>query len=419
MKRYDIIVITFILISLQSLNAQELKYNLNGNLREWVGAFVQTPVELGVVESRMKLELSSMTGEFSSVKVSSYYIYDGLKRNGIFELPEAYFNYYSDLVEVRFGRQIITWGKADELNPTDVLCPQNLTNILEDKGIRKIGQIFLNTDWTIEEFTITAIWKLEFDNIKIPALDSRWAFFSIPGITLLPDPIFPNSELKNTEWAFKLSRTIDRFDFSVSWFDGWDNIFTPVIKFNPSTQRPELDKLIFHRTKMLGADFATAFGPAGLWGEGAYFFTEDIDGVNPNIKNPYIQFVLGADYDFGDALKINFQFFQQVNTMIDNDEEEAIEEGNISKLGIGLPIQQAISCRIEKKFGIGEAHKVELLSLFDTKQSGLMLQPKFTYSIEDVFSVELGAAIYGGESESLFGRYEDNDIVYVKGTYSF
>ena len=56
-------------------------------------------------------------------------------------------DYYTDFVDIRFGKQLISWGKADEINPTDILNPQILSNITEDKIIRKIGLLSLKTDW--------------------------------------------------------------------------------------------------------------------------------------------------------------------------------------------------------------------------------------------------------------------------------
>jgi hypothetical protein len=402
-----------------TLDAQTLPFALHGNVREWVSTFVHSPAQMSLSETRVKLELTSVIGQSSAFRALSYYTYDGLTRTGALELQEAYLDYYSDIVDVRFGKQIITWGKADELNPTDVLSPQNMTYVLEEKALRKLGLVFLKTEWNIADFTFSAIWKPEFDYTRVPSLDSRWAFFTIPGLGSLPPPAYPGREVKNTEWAFKLSRTIERFDLSVSWFDGWDNIFTPVFTFNPATRQPQLDGLVFHRTRMLGADFASVDGPVGFWGEGAFFRTEDPDGNDPNVRNPYVQFVLGADVDCGDALKVNLQYFQEIITRIGSDAERNAEERVTSKLGLGLPIQQALTCRIEQKFGEGEAHKVEVMTIYDVKHPAIMIRPKLVYSPEDAVGVEVGGTIFGGKTESLFGRFRENHEVYVKGTYSF
>jgi len=255
--------------------------------------------------------------------------------------------------------------------------------------------------------------------MQIPPLDSRWAFFSLPNITELPNPTYPENKFENTEWAFKLSRTISSVDFSLSYFDGWDNIFTPVMKVDPGTNKPTLDNLVTNRTKMFGADFATSIASVGFWGEGAYFRTSDNEGVDPLNKNPYIQFVIGADYQFNNNYKINIQYFQEVVTKTDSDEEKTTEENMLSKLGIGLPLQQALTCRFEKKFGLSEEYKLELFGIYDLKDNGAMITPKFFYSPEDGFNIEVGYNIFDGTTESFWNRFQNNDEFYLKCTYSF
>lgn len=244
------IISVIIFVFLSDISAQT--YEIRGSLREWIKVFTESPNELDLSETRLKLELLSTLGENSAFRVKSYYIYDGLNKKGIWDFQEAYIDYYSSFLDVRLGRQVIAWGKADEINPTDILNPQNLSNLSEEKGIRKIGLLALKTEWKFSDFILEGIWKPEFDNMKFPPLDSRWAFFTIPGLEELPEPEYPSHRLQDTEWAFKLSRTVSQFDFSISYFDGWDNIATPVFTFNPGSQQIQLDKMKFFRTKMIG-----------------------------------------------------------------------------------------------------------------------------------------------------------------------
>ena len=70
-------------------------------------------------------------------------------------------------------------------------------------------------------------------------------------------------------------------------------------------------------------------------------------------------------------------------------------------------------------FGEGEAHNIELFGFYDMKDNGLMLQPKLTLSADDAFDIEMGVIIFAGDEESLFGRFDKNNQVYLKCTYSF
>lgn len=411
------ILVAIMSASLSHINVQA--YEIRGSLREWVKVFTQSPNELDLSETRLSLELLSTLGDNTAFRVKSYYIYNGLEKEGLWDFQEAHIDYYSYLLDVRFGKQVIAWGKADEINPTDILNPQNLSNLTEDKSIRKIGLMELKTEWKFHDFILEGIWKPEFDNMQLPALDSRWAFFSFPGLTSLPEPVYPENKLEDTEWALKLSRTISMFDFSISYFDGWDNIATPELTFDPQTQQMVLNRQTFHRTKMFGADFAGSIGSVGIWGEGAYFRTEDKYGTDPIIKNPYFQYVIGADYTFGCNIKINVQYIQEIITKLDNDAEEEAEGEIISKLGMGLPLQQATSFRVEKKFGEGGAHSVELFGIYDVEDRGILFQPKLIISPVDALDVEIGMIFFDGEKESIFGRFTSNDEVYMKCTYSY
>ncbi len=397
------------LVALTNTNAQT--YELRGSLREWIKVFTQSPYEVDLIETRFRLEFLSTFSENTAFKVKSYYIYDGLNKKGIWDFQEAYIDYYSSFVDVRLGKQIMAWGKADELNPTDILNPQNLSNITEEKGIRKIGLTALKTEWKFDDFILEAIWKPEFNNMQLPALDSRWAFFTVPGLESLPEPEFPSHRLQDTEWAFKLSRTISQFDLSISYFDGWDNIATPVFTFDPNLQQMQLDKLKFFRTKMIGADFAGSVSSVGIWGEGAYFITEN-EGSDPLVKNPYLQYVFGADYTFVYDITVNIQYIQEIN-------ETEVDESIASKLGVGIPLQQACSFRLGKSFGEIEEHGIELFGIYDIKGHGILFQPSLTLSPEDAFEIELGLIFFAGEKESIFGQFERNDQIYLMGTYSF
>jgi hypothetical protein len=419
MKRIVFLIMIFTMGFIPRLLINAQTYEIRGNLRQWVKVFNKSPQSTDLLETRLKLELLSTIGRNTAFRVINFYVYDGLKKSDSWYFQEAYIDYYSRMLDIRFGKQVIAWGKADEINPTDILNPQNLANIAEEKNIRKIGLLSLKMDWKFYDFVLEGIWKPEFQSMQLPPLNSQWAFFNIPGLTELPSPSYPANKLENTEWALKLSRTISMYDFSVSYFDGWDNIFTPNIVFNPVTQQMQLDQLVFHHTKMIGADFAGSIHSVGVWGECGYFRTEDTEGSDPFIKNPYVQFVVGADYTFGYSIKANVQYFQEYITKVNDDVEEESEEAIISKLGIGIPLQQAASLRIEKRFGAGEVHRVELFGFYDIKHQGMMLQPKLVLSPEDAFSLEIGMMIFDGDKESIFGRFGNNDEVYLKCTYSF
>ena len=419
LKRFLIIQAVVLLLSGSATIVKGQTYELRGSLRGWLQAFTHSPNSIDISQSRLKLDLLSTLRRNSAFFMQSYFTHDARSGVSEWDLKQAYIDCYTGWMQLRFGRQIMAWGKADELNPTDILNPQNLSNILEDKMVRKIGLFAVKVNWLFYGFQLETVWKPEFKPMQLPEPDSRWGFFSLPGVTTLPPPVLPGDDLDKTEWALKLSRTVSMFDLAISWFDGWDNIFTPVFVPDTAAGGLRLDRLIFHRTRMLGAEFAGSVGSVGIWGEGAYFLTEDHRGNDPEVKNPYVQFVIGADYTFSGSVKLNVQYLKEILTKIDDAAERNAEEKMISKLGVGMPLRQALTARVEKRFGSGEAQAVEVFIIYDLDEKGYLLGPRLILSPEDAVKFEICAAVFGGDCGSLFGNFTKNDALYVKCTYSF
>ena len=55
------------------------------------------------------------------------------------ELREAFVDVRLGRLDLRAGRQIIAWGRADGVNPTDNLSGQDLTLLVPDDDDRRLG----------------------------------------------------------------------------------------------------------------------------------------------------------------------------------------------------------------------------------------------------------------------------------------
>lgn len=398
--------------------------------------YVQPEVRLGLKDDHRigqvgnplaRLEVTSWLGSDAAASMISDLYIDNLSNDqhisAGYDLREAYVDLYLGPVDLRFGKQIFAWGKADELNPTDNLNPTNLTDPTRSKSDRKIGILALKSGLNIMDFTLELVAIPTFVSSELPESGSGWEFFGAPPGAEIPKPVYPENKIENSELGVRLLRSIRNVDLSLSYFDGWDDIFTPKIRpVAVPYSDPQLSGISittkYYRTKVIGADFATAISDFGLWGETAYFITEDRDGNNPEIKNPYFQFVIGADYSFEPRVKLNLQYLQEIITKIDDDSERETEENNISRMGAGPLFTKAISTRIAKEFG-DAPHTLELAGIYDIENKGYVLKPQLTLSPLDGVSCYLGLNIFGGDSESLFGKFSKNNEAYFRVKYSF
>jgi len=181
------------------------------------------------------------------------------------ELREAYVTVSVGKLEIRAGRQIIAWGRADGVNPTDNLSGQDLTLLTPDDNDRRLGATAARVSYYMGDLALTGIWLPEFRPGRIPLPTGPAAGVDSP----------PTSQWKPAQWAVRLGQTGHAVDWSLSAFNGGD--LSPDLRADDDVSRLSLT---FHRVRVFGADAAWNVGRYGLRTEAAYVDTPDPDGVN-------------------------------------------------------------------------------------------------------------------------------------------
>jgi hypothetical protein len=194
-----------------------------------------------------------------------------------------------------------------------------------------------------------------------------------------------------------------------------------------------LKSLEYYQTQVLGADVVTFFGDWALRAEGAYFLTEDTDGNDPMIRNPYLQYVLQVDRADENS-NIVFQYLGTYITQLDGDDilnpitgavvytEEDNEKDNIPpKMGMpfGTIAQNAIMATASYDFADGR-YTLQGQSLYEFDNEGYMVGGKLTIALEDAFDLELGLTYMDGKDGSMLATVGDAfSHFYFAMKYSF
>jgi len=231
----------------------------------------------------------------------------------------------------------------------------------------------------------------------------------------------PADKLANTELGFRLSSQIFQIDYSFSYFHGFDKspsiMFQPV--FNPFGA-PQ-DMLITPEYKpyqVFGADFVTTRGQFALKGEGAYFRTEDTEGIKPFIENPHLKYVLGMDYYPRDDMHLNVQFVQKIRLKYDpNQEQRRLQELGVYNPRVADRREQSLSTML--KFEPLNFTSVQLIGVMNLKDRDFFLLPILNYQFADGLNIYGGATIFSGPEESPFGRSKPYSRAFVEVKYSF
>jgi hypothetical protein len=347
-------------------------------------------------------------------------------------LDEAYLNLYLGSFDVRVGKQIYAWGRADGFNPTDNLTSWDYTDFLDTEDER-LGLISARVDYYFGDWTLEGVLAPTFTPSVLPTADSRWfpvmaaeipnpQFPAIGQPTLkasyaLVPSVLPEKSLKNTQYAMKLSGIYRGWDFSVSWFDGFDDLpalHTKTIVDSAFTSAEIVLQPRYHRRRAIGADAATTVGSIGLRGEAAYYLTEDWNGTDPAIDDPYLQYALGVDRTFSDLLpdKDLFVLLQWVQEVQIPDRQTVYRITDLNHV-----FRKSLMGKADLDFG--EYTKLTSEGVFNVETEDWWVQLGLDKSIVDGVNLYAFIDLLGGPQDSFFGPFKDNRRAQVRLKYSF
>lgn len=359
------------------------------------------------------------------------------------EIREAYvqlFGFLTKNLDIKIGRQRITWGTADKLNPTDNLNPYDLEDILDfgrHRGSDAISlNYYFNNDFSFQGAFIPFFQPANmpvglFANALNPTMElpQGMVLKGYTDIILMPKYNLGESTLAGG----KFKGMVKGVDFSLSYVWGRDglpfatrNTLVPVDALGGININSQLS---FARTHIIGADLATSIAGIGFWAEAALFIpekdvimTNDFSAFYPmspvpvtkdslllDSSKPYIKFVVGGDYNFADGSYINLQFMHGF----------IHERGNEN-------LNDYFFLRYEKKFfndklkiaPVGGGFIVTDWNKIKDNYA-IVYMPEVSYKATDNAEITLSTVFFDGKGDNLFANLKDYDIFMFKLKYSF
>jgi hypothetical protein len=308
----------------------------------------------------------------------------------------------------RAGKQIIAWGRADGINPTDVVSPRDYTVLLPFDEDQRTGVWALSATYAWSpEIGITALWKPSFEPSTIPIdADARGRFvFDRPGRRL-------------GQFGLRIDRAGGDLDASLSLFHGRSLLPNATA---PDPLSPAGLRLDYPVITMLGADLARNFAAFGTRLELAYVnpagsSARDEPGMRPNLW-----IVAGVDRTFYPELNVNLQLFLRRSWNLP-----------AASLAPGAAAAQAFDAATfmqERREVAGATLRISNQWLNDTLRAevfvervflagDLYVQPVLTYEFTDALRGTLGGQDYAGHGPQ-FGPMRRNRGAFAELRYSF
>jgi hypothetical protein len=346
----------------------------------------------------------------------------------ISELREGYFEVVRERWELRAGKQIIPWGRADEINPTDVITPKNYVLLLpEGAAGYRFGVDSLKFDYFLPaSLRATAVWVPFFTPSVIP--------LAVPSGARLEERV-PGVRIEDGSAGLKLDRSGGKIDASLAYFYGYNllpEVHVESASLDPTTHLLRADAALTHgRQHMIGGDFATVRGRFGYRGEVAYVLTDNPHGRSVESIVPYLYYVLGVERSFFENLSVIVQYIGRwVPDRVDSARALADPDpvrGQVRFLAARSTftinsqldtVQNGWSLRLDKKLW-NDTLDCELLGVHYLPRNDFFLRPRITYDLTDAWKAIVGGEVFQGPARSVFGRVKKNTGAFVELRYSF
>ncbi len=400
MKNKIKIIIVFVVMSLLMTKTTLLASDLNitGELKQVLN-YDMNGKELIQADSEYKLVFRKGLGFDGDIYLSLKGKYDNLMNKGEFDLDEAFTVLYFPTTDLTFGKQVINWGTADGINPTNNVNPIDIASFTEGK-LTGEPVLSVQASYFGENVDITAV--LIFDFLPQNLADMSSYLGAEGNLFANLDINSPKNNLRKMEYALKIGRRISSYDLKLSYFHGWEDLPAKINVNLDNNYQPDFTTLkgSYRQVDKYGIAIAGAINSMGVWGELAYVNPRSIDlaPTNPTgitllstMNTPYLQAVLGSDYTFYNGVYVGGQYIYYENGSIFNPYHEGDIKDNDVKAG------QYIMGRASYKFN---KSNIELTSLFNLKDNSIVIMPTYIRSLNPVTDLKISPIIPLGEENS-------------------
>lgn len=327
---------------------------------------------------------------------------------GYADVIEAYVAHHRENWEFRVGKQVIAWGRADGINPTDVISPRDYTVLLPFDGDQRVGAWAVMATYDFSPtLAMSTVLRTSFDPSTTPL--RRNAGFTYGRNT-------PRGSTVDFGW--RLNRAGGAVDWSVTAFHGRGLL--PAAGSDQIMDGSGLT-LSYPVVTMFGADVARNFSSFGARLEMAYTVPAESADRSQAGMRPNLYVVAGVDRTFFPRLNVNFQLFWRRNWGLPDGSLPA-HMSNANHFNASMFMQQRANVT-------GATMRISNMWRQDTLQAEVFvqhffmdgdtyIQPMISYEFTDAVKGTLGGHFYTGSGYQL-SPLRKNQGVFSEVRYSF
>jgi len=322
------------------------------------------------ISTNTKLEYNGFKSKKLKMTIKAYKDYDtNINNDQEFDINELTIEgSLSNTVDYKVGRQIVVWGKSDNIRITDILNPLDSTTpgMVDIEDLR-LGRVMTKVDNYLNDWTISTILLHENRYSKMAEPGSDY-YSSIIANQILNEP---SNSIKNTGVALSASAN----------FEGEDLSFYYVNQYIDNKS---------YKSNMLGFAYNKVIESFLLKTELAYF-----DNYDNNTIDSKIDSLIGLEYS-------------------------GIKDGSVSLEVANKDDDIQYALRFTQSYINQTLDFTALYSGFKKDLSGGgFLRVWFDYDIDDKFSTQFGMINYNGGTNLALETIKSNDRLFASLKYNF
>ena len=351
---------------------------------------------------------------------------------GIARVHDANVDVLTKRMDFLVGYARIAWGKLDEIQPTDVINPLDVSRFFfEGRSEARlpvlVGRVRLHLS---ENLTLDGVYLPDFRRGRFDQLDEPSSPFNLPvsvaqdPATCLPagclavlplDDQAPAFTAGNGQGGVRMSATSGRVDWSVSAFRGFESFglysFESAAAFPPLAP-PTID-IIYPRFTMIGGDFEAVRGKWGMRGEVAAF-------VDDNFQSADLRVVKGQSFDAGVGVDRTAGDYTLSGTVLLHSEsyDSPIRIPNDDRRLSDGRTDVSLIFSADRTFD-RERYRLRGFGVYGASSQSGFVRGIFVANLRDNLALEASVGWFAGQGEDLVGRFSDSDFAYVRMKYYF
>lgn len=319
----------------------------------------------------------------------------------------------TDIVDVKIGRQVLTWGTGDYLFINDMFPKDYISFYIgrQDEYLKKPSdavKVSVFPEW----FNLNLVWIPVFEPNTMPDGKRLSSFDMFTGQIAGNDTAVnyaePATQFDNSEFAARIYKNFGSTQAALYYFHGFDKMPRKVTNMATS-------ELGYPKVDVYGASLqGPVLGGIGNIEFGYVDSREDKNGTNPLVENSMLRAMAGYAYDLGNDLTISFQY----------QFEQRLDYSNYEKnLPAGMPrfdqYRHLLTNRISKMF-LNQTLVVQLFTFYSPSDDDGYFRASVSYKITDRWETTAGTNMpWGKDDYTEFGQMKHNRNAYLTARYSF